>query len=103
MAPFLAVVVLSGMVLLWLALPPRRARRRRPRRSSQMPVPSPRRATTEDTTPLAEGSLSGAQPAGRPRLPGLTRTRPEPAIASAPPKRHSAPRRVPTDAFSDDT
>ncbi|HET7499411.1 MAG TPA: hypothetical protein VFK02_00350 [Kofleriaceae bacterium] len=101
MAPFLAVIALSGMVLLWLALPPRRTRRRRRRRSSQMPVPVARREATVRTVQLAEGSLSGAA-APRPRLPGLTKTRPEPTVATPGSRRHSGPRLVPPDAFSDE-
>lgn len=90
--PLLAVVVLSGMAVLWLALPVRRGKRSRSR-SSPMPVPP---APSEHTGRAAPPPVTP-----RPRLPGLTRTRPQPVLG--PPKRTSAPRRVPTNAFSDET
>jgi len=52
---------------------------------------------------LAAGSMTRlpqASAGGRPRLPGLTRTRPVPVLG---PVMHRPPRRLPSNAFSDES
>jgi hypothetical protein len=90
-APLLAVVAVSGVAVLWLAVP---IRRRNRARLHVRAVPMPRVASEP------AGGVAPPPVTPRPRLPGLTRTRPVPTLG--PPKRPSAPRRVPTNAFSDD-
>jgi hypothetical protein len=102
-----AVLLVGGVAVLVVSLGRRAARSRVPRPLTEnaddfVEVP-PIADTPVMPLRLASGSMAippqtAAGP--RPRLPGLTRTQPMPAIGTA---KHRAltPRPVPTDAFSD--